>query len=496
MNKSGLINFRSILETVPFGVLVLNHNLQIVWINKETIRFAEKKNLSAMKGRLCYQVIFSRNKPCDRCPALRCINTGEVTRRELTMDFKGTPRHFLTMAIPFTNSAANGGPMIIELAQDITYHKKVKDQLRHSNELTRTILDNAPISIFTIDINGVFTSMNSVMAQQTGLGDRAGDLLIGRFSWIDNPYTIKCGLADRIRNSLRTGEIVEVWDFPFITYRGDKNFLMNFKGIPLYGADGTIEGLLCIIEDTTERAKTQALLAQEAKMAAVGRLAASIAHNLNNPLATISANAELAMALCDSLEAYGYGGRWSHLRDYHKAIKGQAFRCTDIINDMLKLSRKEGFKWEKLDLNRILSEVIGGLDLKKHRIKLLKVLRPDLPQIECDGWALQQVFLNLLNNAIDALESRPRAQISVKTQCSRNTATVEISDNGIGIPHEIMEKIFEPFFTTKLSKKDLGLGLTFCYEFLREMGGEMKVKSKPGHGTTFRITLPVRAVRE
>ena len=496
MHRSGLINFRSILQAVPFAVIVLNRKLEIEWINKEAIRFAGKKNLSEMKGGPCYQEIFGRKKPCNKCPAIRCISSGKVTRHELTMDINGATRHFLCMAIPFVTSANNGNSMVIELAQDITYHKTVKDELRHSNELTRSILDNAPISIFTLDTNGVFTSMNSVMAQQTGLGERAKELLIGRFNWLDNPYTIKCGLADLIRTSLRTGEIVEVWDFPFITYRGDKNFFMNFKGVPLYGANGKIEGLLCIIEDTTERAKTQALLAQEAKMAAVGRMAASIAHNLNNPLATISANAELAMALCDSLQDRGNGGKWGDLKDYHKVIKGEAFRCTDIINDMLKLSRKEGFIWERLNLNKLLSEVIEGLDLGQHQIKLLKALQPDLPQVECDGWALEQVFLNLLNNAIDALQSKPRAQISVRTRSGKNSVNVEISDNGIGIPSEIMEKIFEPFFTTKTSRKDLGLGLTFCYEFLREMGGTMNVKSKPGHGTTFRVMLPVRKARE
>jgi PAS domain S-box-containing protein len=492
MNKTGFIRFRSILEAIPFGVSVLNHNLEIEWLNKETLRYSVKKDLPLMKGKLCYREILDKKKPCAHCPVLLCFKTGKITRRELIIDLNGEKRIFSVLAIPFKNTATDNHLMVIELVHDITYQKMMEDQLRHANKFTKTILDNVPISIFTIDTNGIFTSMNSVMAQQTGLGDQANDVLIGRFNWISNPYTIKCGLADSIKKSLKSGDIVQVWDFPFVNYRGDRNFYMNFKGVPLYGKNGKIDGLLCIIEDTTERAKTQALLSQEAKMAAVGRLAASIAHNLNNPLATISAYSELAMALCQSFkETYNENGLWGNLRDYHKTIKKEAFRCTTIINDMLKLSRKEGFKLEHLDLNDLLDSLLKGIDFKKYRITFVKKLEPSLPHITCDGWALQQVFLNLINNAIDALESKPHAKITIKTSRRNAIAITEIEDNGIGIPQEIMDKMFEPFFTTKLSKKDLGLGLTFCYEFLKEMGGKIKVQSKPGIGTTFKIILPL-----
>jgi two-component system NtrC family sensor kinase len=455
-----------------------------------------KTDLAQLKGRSCYEGILGRKKPCDSCPVLLCFKTGRVTRRELTVELNGQVRYLSTLAIPFNVRTDDNSLMTIEIAHDVTYENMIQGQLRHSNELTRKILDNAPIAIFTIDKEGVFTSMNPVMVEQTGLGDQAEDILLGRFNWIDNPYTIKCGLSENIKKSLRTGEVFQVWDFPFVNYRGNKNFYMNFKGVPLYGTGGKIEGLLCLIEDTTKRVKTQALLVQETKMAAVGRLVASIAHNLNNPLATIAANSELAMALCDSFEETRSQKKLlENLKDYNKVIKGETFRCTDLINDMLKLSRKEGFKSEQLDINKVLDGVIKGINFKKYGIKLINDLEPNLPRITCDAWAIQQVFLNIINNAIDALESKPRARITIKTHLKHNIVIAEIEDNGIGIPKEIMDKMFEPFFTTKLTKKDLGLGLTFCYEFLKEMGGKMKVKSKPGRGTRFQVALPAHAGR-
>ncbi len=493
MNETEFIGFRSVLDAIPFGISVLNQNLRIEWANQEIVKYSLRKDSSQMRGKLCYREILGNHKPCNDCPVLLCFRTGRITRMELIADHNGEARSFSVLAIPFKNGDSL---MVIEIVRDITYQKMLQDQLNHSNELTKTILDNAPISIFTIDTNGLFTSMNSVMAQKTGLGDHAKDILIGRFNWIKNPYTIKCGLAERIKESLSTGEVVQVWDFPFINYKGDRNLYMNLTGVPLYGTNGKIEGLLCIIEDTTERVKTQALLAQEARMAAVGRLAASIAHNLNNPLATIAANSELSIGLCHSLEeTYQQNDKdpWRSLKHYNKVIKAEAFRCTNVINDILKLSRKEGFRLEQLDLNKVLASVIKGINFQKHGIKLVKNLQPDLPSINCDGRALQQVFLNLLNNAIDALASKPHARITIRTRYRHNTVIAEIKDNGMGIPDEIMDNIFEPFFTTKLSTKDLGLGLAFCYEFLKEMGGEMKVKSKAGQGTTFQIVLPTDA---
>jgi two-component system, NtrC family, sensor kinase len=494
MNKKGSVNLQRVLDAIPFGISILHHSLQIEWANREAVNHTAETDLSHIRGKLCYKEFLGQEKPCRNCPVLLCVETGRMTRRDLIIELNGQERCFSALAIPFKNETDH--PMAIEIIYDITYQNMILEQLRHSNELNRTILDNAPIAIFTIDRDGLFTSMNSVMAEQTGLGDKAKDTLIGRFNWINNPYTIRCGLSDHLKKSLSTGDVVQVWDFPFVDYKGSRTFYMNFKGIPLFGKDNKIEGLLCIIEDTTERAKTLALLGQEAKMAAVGRLVASIAHNLNNPLATIAANAELATAVCDSFqETHVDEKTWNNLKEYHKAIKGEAFRCTNLINDMLKLSRKEGFKWEQSSLNKVLDGVITGINFKKYGIKLVKNLEPSLPEVSCDRWALQQVFLNVINNAIDALDSRPRAKITIKTRLRGADVITDIEDNGIGIPNEIIDKMFEPFFTTKLSKKDLGLGLTFCYEFLKEMGGKVKVKSKPGRGTTFQISLPACAGR-
>jgi two-component system, NtrC family, sensor kinase len=499
MGKMTTIDFESVLDAMPFGIFILNRNLEIQWVNRSALRHSTEKDHSRLKGRHCYVQNLRQDRPCDNCPAQTTFETGRVTHRELTIELDGVDRCFQVIAAPLERKGTKGASLVIEMVRDITGQKMIQEKPLHSNELNKIVADNAPISIFTIDVNGVFTSINPAMARQSGLGDNAEEILIGRFNWIDNPYTMKCGLSDYIRKALSGREIVRLWDFPFITYGGDRTFFMNFTGVPLSRADGKTYGLLCIIEDTTERVKAQALLAQEAKMAAVGRLAASIAHNLNNPLATITANSELALIAYRRYSDNDYCGEdllWKDVAAYLGIVNKAAYRCTNIIADMLKLSRKDGLVLDKININKVLDGICDEIDFKKHKIQVTRNLSADLPEIMCDGRALQQVFLNLLNNAVDALESKPRGRISMRTEYHHGTVTVKIGDNGMGIPGEIMDKIFEPFFTTKTSKKDLGLGLALCYEFLREMGGKIKVKSKPAKGTTFLISLPVNADRE
>ncbi len=120
----------------------------------------------------------------------------------------------------------------------------------------QAIIENAPVAIFTLDKKGRFTSVNPALAELSGLGDRAAEKLLG-FNWLTNSFTIKSGLAKHIRKGLK-GEPFQLWDFPFITYKGDRSIYMDFKGVPLRGRTGDIDGLLCIIEETTDRVKTRA----------------------------------------------------------------------------------------------------------------------------------------------------------------------------------------------------------------------------------------------
>ena len=170
--------------------------------------------------------------------------------------------------------------------------KKAEDELLRLSEFNRAIIGNAPVAIFTLDKNGVFTSVNPALEALSGLGAKAEKKLIG-FNWLKNSYTIKSGLAAYIEQGLAR-RAVPALGFPLHELLGRQKPLHGFQGCPPQGEGRHVEGLLCIIEETTDRVKTRAKLMQEAHMSAIGKLAAGIAHELNNPLATLVAHSELA----------------------------------------------------------------------------------------------------------------------------------------------------------------------------------------------------------
>jgi PAS domain S-box-containing protein len=406
-------------------------------------------------------------------------------------EFKGITKTKETINIEVYGSRImyQGRPAVIGTLLDITKRKRAEDDLRGLNEFNRALIDNAPVAICTLDKNGVFTSVNPALVSLSGLGSKAAKKLIG-FNWLKNSYTIKCGLAGYIEKGLQ-GEPFQLRDFPYTNYRGDRNFYMDFKGVPLKGKGGNIEGLLCIIEETTDRVTTRAKLLQEAKVSAIGRLAAGIAHELNNPLATLVAHSELACHCLESLQGcIGKQLELEELRTYLNIIEVQAFRCKNVTSDILNLPWKEGLEVTDIDINRLLSNILEFTNTDKPNERIVKEMFTPLPPVRGDMSALRQVFMNLINNAVDAVEGRTDATIWITTKLNNNKVLVAVEDNGPGIADSIVDKIFEPFFTTKESKKGAGLGLSLCKEFVRQIGGTIKVESKPGHGATFLVTLP------
>jgi PAS domain S-box-containing protein len=374
--------------------------------------------------------------------------------------------------------------------EDITDRKRVENEFRLLSEFNKAIIDNAPVAIFTLDEGGAFTSINPALAFLSGLGPKAEEKLIG-FNWLKNPFTIQCGLAQFIKKGLK-GEPFQLWDFPFMTYVGDRNIYMDFMGVPLKEKNGRIVGLLCIIEETTDRVRTRAKLMQETKLSVIGRLAAGLAHELNNPLGTLVAYSELAGRCLESLRGPSANqSALDKLSGYLKIIAEEAFRCKNVTTDALSLSQKEGLEITRLNIDFLLDNILDFMNIDRS-VKIVRESTASPAYIWGDANALRKVFVNLISNAVDATEGRMEATIWIRTQQKGERVLVEVEDNGTGIPDSIADKIFEPFFTTKELKKGIGLGLSLCHDFVTNMGGGITVESKPGCGTVFFVALPAQ----
>ena len=236
-------------------------------------------------------------------------------------------------------------------------------------------------------------------------------------------------------------------------------------------------------------------LMQTSKMASIGELSAGVAHEINNPLAIIGTECQLTMdqAQCTA----GIDAAFARQLDLSMhQINVQIQRCKRITTNLLRFSRRTRSIIETVDLNEFIREVIDLMEREARSggIKFFAELDDHLPPILSDPSQLQQVFLNLITNAIDAHDGRPYGSITLGTRDAADEGGIRytVSDSGSGICYEDMEKIFDPFFTTKPVGRGTGLGLSICYSIIRRLGGTIEVASRQGHGTTFTVFLPYR----
>jgi signal transduction histidine kinase len=222
-------------------------------------------------------------------------------------------------------------------------------------------------------------------------------------------------------------------------------------------------------------------------MASIGILAAGVAHEVNTPLTGIASYTQMLRAQVKPEDL-----RYPLL----EKIEKQAFRAAKIINNLLNFSRSGGTEFERLDINKVVLEVLSLLEhqLDKNSIKVLKELGEDLPAIRGSENRLQQVFFNLMLNARDAMPSG--GWLTLVTRADDDTIIVEVKDTGHGIRREDIKRIYDPFFTTKGIGRGTGLGLSVSYGIVQEHGGAIFVESSPGKGTVFQVALPAMSLAE
>ncbi len=248
-----------------------------------------------------------------------------------------------------------------------------------------------------------------------------------------------------------------------------------------------------LILSDMEKAKSDEVLLHESKMAALGKLAAGVAHEINNPLAVIS---EEAGWMKDLLQEEDIKAS-PHLQEFQESIKKieyHANRVKKVTHRLLGFARRMEPTLENVMVNAVLEECVGFLEneARYRNITIEKQLTDNLPSISSDPSQLQQVFLNILNNAIDAIGKDGTITLKTFEDHDANQVVVQISDTGPGIPKELLPKIFDPFFTTKEVGKGTGLGLSISHSIVEKLGGTMSVDSEVGHGTTFTIALPLK----
>jgi two-component system, NtrC family, sensor kinase len=235
-----------------------------------------------------------------------------------------------------------------------------------------------------------------------------------------------------------------------------------------------------------EKERTQQQLIQAEKLAALGTLAAGIAHEVKNPLAIIIQGVDYVKTSVDSDV---------HMSDVVERIKKSAFRADSIIKGLLSFTRQMPIQTEQVEIAPIIEETVSFIDhqLKSKHIKLFKQFSPDLPKVTVDINQIKQVFLNLLLNSIDAIKERGTITISaekVESAPGESLLQITLADTGCGISKDIIEKVFDPFYTTKDSSINAGLGLSIAKGIIDKHHGTIRIQSESGAGTNVIVALP------
>lgn len=267
--------------------------------------------------------------------------------------------------------------------------------------------------------------------------------------------------------------------------KSGKEIPVSFSNAVLQSENGDIQGIVCVAKDITEQKALEEKMTQSAKMAAVGQLAAGIAHELNNPLSVILGFAQLVSQQVQPQDTF-----YTPL----KFIERESIRCRQLVQDLLTFSRADKEEKEIVNAQEViegaLSLVIAQSKVKK--VEFVKEIEPGLPKIYSNYNQIQQVIINLCNNAVDAMAAGVLTVRARKVaRKDKDFIEIQVQDTGQGIPPEIQSRIFEPFFTTKEVGKGTGLGLSLVYEIVQKNGGSITFESQPGKGTIFYIYLPV-----
>jgi nitrogen fixation negative regulator NifL len=377
----------------------------------------------------------------------------------------------------------------LEIARDITEKLALEKELRETKDYLENIVQSSVDAIVTTDPKGRITFLNRAFEEMVG---RSRENIIGLP--IHQFYLNGLHEARKIMAILREKGSLKNYETKVVKKDGTVSILTSAS--LLQDESGQIIGTLGVFKDLTEKKKleeelikTQAHLIEVGKLRALGELVAGVAHEVNNPL--MAADAFLHV-IRENLAKEDENQKRLEL------IQRCNERIAKIINHLLHFSRQSKFAFRKVDINEPIENalMITGQQLLNHGIRLIKTFSPNMPKIWGDANQLEQVFLNLISNAKDAMEKSDRKrELTLTTSLLHhngwNDVEIVVRDTGTGIPQDNVEKIFEPFFSTKEVGKGTGLGLSICYGIIEAHGGRIEVESKLEEGTTFRVTLPV-----
>jgi len=391
------------------------------------------------------------------------------------------PDHFTPERVNLVLGIINGLGSLFETARLEDERSQAEQELRESERRFRQISENMREVVFLVDhkenkvlyVNDAFEEI---------WGQPSDRLYDNPMFWIDAVHPDdRSSVEVALNNQLSTGEFEE--EFRIIRPDGTIRWIFD-RTFPIQNEAGEVYRLVGIAEDVTERKETEQRMHENARLASIGELAAGVAHELNNPLAAVLGFSELLMARRLSPSS----------KEDVATIHDQAQRASRVVQNLLSFARNHQPERRYVDVTAIIagSVELKAYDLATGNIQVAFDFPGDIPHTMADEYQLQQVFLNIIVNAEQAIaEHKGTGSLGISGRKVGDYIKLSFTDDGPGIPVEHLKRIFDPFFTTKEVGKGTGLGLSICYGIIHEHGGNIWAESQVGKGTTFHIELPV-----
>ena len=382
----------------------------------------------------------------------------------------------------FTRSVLLSVVLVVWAAWTIYYYRGIyRERLHALEERYEDIIEHSADAIITIDQDDIIRTWNQGAQMIFGWGKNE---MIGQ----NQARIIPRELLDKdellcIADGIRQNGYVRNYETDRLHKEG-KKILVQLTESPIKDDKGEVIGRSQIMRDiTNDRMRDQQLQHSE-RLAAVGHMAAGIAHEVGNPLTSISSLVQLMQRRTSDV----------FLTENLAKIREHIYRITKIVRDLVDFSRPTLINRSSTDVNELVTSAVGLLkhDSRTRNIDFVIDTQPGLPATMGVPNQLHQVLVNLLLNAVDAVAEYDDKHIAIVTESIDGFVQIRVIDNGCGIPSEIKNRIFEPFFTTKDVGKGTGLGLSVSHGIIKRMGGDISVDSKINKGTTFTIRLPVK----
>jgi PAS domain S-box-containing protein len=416
----------------------------------------------------------------------KALETGDEQEVEQCLPLPSGTKHFLTRIVPERDEQGRI-ESLLAITRDITKRKKAEEALRVSEEKFSTAFDASPAMMVIISLkDSRYVEVNMAYERLTGYGR---DEVVGHtFSevalWSDakeveqaflNLHIVGVHPKQEVQFHNKTGESrVVLLSIEAVEFGGERCVLM------------AAEDITDIKMAEIRQRRTHEQLILSSRLASLGRLASGVAHEINNPLSVVIGYSQILMEK-DVPEG---------IKEDLQAINDSAERVAGVVKGLLAFGRQSKPGKEYVDINALVSRTLGlrAHEMNIHNIEVATKLAPDLPWTMADAGQIQQVFLNIILNAEQAMtRSNKDGHLLVKTGQTGDRITITFRDDGIGIPKKYLPRLFDPFFTTKGVGEGTGLGLSISYGIIQEHNGRIYAKGQPGKGATFVVELPIVA---